>query len=65
MPTESLLRILAERPNGRDLLPLRYDRDRQVSQICVGGEWTDTWLSPVLSGTKKFDVETGEDAKGE
>jgi hypothetical protein len=32
--------------------------------VWENGKWTDTWDAEQLRGTKKFDAETGEDAKG-
>ena len=50
------------------LLPfpeVRYDPKRQVSLVHENGTWIDSWLSEQLLETKKADVETGEDNKGE
>src|SRR5690606_8280541 len=61
----TLLWRLAERRSRARGPALRYDNERQVSQVREHGEWVDSWAAAVLAGTKKFDVETGEDAKGE
>jgi hypothetical protein len=60
----SLLAALA-RPPGDAAPPLLvYDDARQVSRVWEDGRWVDSWEARTLSGTKKFDIETGEDAKG-
>jgi hypothetical protein len=51
-------------PDLEDPPHLRYDPVRQVSQVLENGVWVDSWTARSLSGTKKFDIETGEDAKG-
>ncbi len=61
----SLLRMLAIRPTLVDPPRLRYDALRQVSQVWERGKWVDTWKAGRLHGTKKRDIETGEDAKGQ
>jgi hypothetical protein len=62
-----LLRHIARQPTGdrADLPPVRYDPDRQISQVYEDGKWVDSWESRLLPGTKKTDHETGEDAKGQ
>ena len=42
-----------------------YIDDRQISLIEEDGALVPSWESRSLSSTKKFDVETGEDAKGQ
>jgi hypothetical protein len=61
----SLLRRIAIRPADVDPPRLRYDASRQVSQVWENGRWVDSWKALSLSGTKKRDIETGEDAKGQ
>jgi len=64
----SLVRLLAQRPSGHGsaaITGIRYDPERQVSQVLENGTWVDSWEAERLQGTKKFDVETGEDAKGQ
>jgi hypothetical protein len=61
----TLLRILARRPRSGLRPEVRYDPARQTSQILEDGVWVDSWDASSLRGTKKFDVETGEDAKGQ
>ena len=61
----TLLWQLATQPRQGCGPVLRYDRDRQVSQVLENGDWVDSWRATVLAGTKKHDVETGEDSKGQ
>lgn len=61
----SLLRELARRPADGEPPEIRYDATRQVSEVLEHGRWVDSWTARVLDGTKKFDIETGEDAKGQ
>jgi hypothetical protein len=61
----TLLRLLARRPRGGPRPQVRYDAQQQTSQILEDGVWVDSWNASSLRGTKKFDVETGEDAKGQ
>lgn len=61
----SLLALLASPRVIRTPLNIRYDTSRQISQIFEHGAWLDSWDARVLQGTKKEDLETGEDAKGE
>jgi hypothetical protein len=61
----SLLRKLSVNPGASVFPAVRYDRRCQTAQVYDGGEWTDSWLVPSLRGTKKRDIETGEDAKGQ
>jgi hypothetical protein len=61
----SLLQKLAVAPPGAGVGAVRYDSDRQVSQLWEAGRWVDSWEAKRLVGTKKFDRETGEDAKGQ
>lgn len=66
MPEEaaSLLALLARQPVEGPAARLSYDASRQVSQVWEDGCWVDSWEAESLNGTKKFDIETGEDAKG-
>jgi hypothetical protein len=41
-----------------------YVHDQQISVIEEHGALVPSWEASSLSSTKKFDVETGEDAKG-
>lgn len=56
---------MASTPTRVDPPTMKYDADRQVSRVLCDGQWTDSWLAPNLTGTKKADLETGEDTKGQ
>jgi hypothetical protein len=60
----SLLRELAKWPNRGPAPILRYDQGRQISYVKDGDQWIESWRARSLEGTKKFDIETGEDSKG-
>lgn len=60
----SAVKRLARPPLSGPVPRLSYDASRQVSRVWEGQRWVDSWEAATLSGTKKFDVETGEDAKG-
>jgi hypothetical protein len=60
----SLLEKLATTPPVVSPPQIRYDTHRQVSQVLENGSWVDSWHAASLAGSKKFDIETGEDAKG-
>jgi hypothetical protein len=60
----SLVKRLATQPLAGPTARISYEPARQVSQIAEDGRWVDSWEATTLNGTKKFDVETGEDAKG-
>ena len=61
----SLLRHLAVSQTYSDFPELRYDANTQTSQVFEDGRWVDSWRARRLQGTKKKDIETGEDNKGE
>lgn len=61
----SLLRHIAIPPSASMQPLMRYDTTRQISQIWENGEWVDSWNAQSLVGSKKRDIETGEDNKGE
>jgi hypothetical protein len=61
----SLLRRIAVPPSGGVQPLMRYDASRQISQIWENSEWVDSWKAQSLAGSKKRDIETGEDNKGE
>jgi hypothetical protein len=63
-PTTSLMTLLARQPVAGPVPAIAYDETRQVSRVLEGGTWVDSWEAETLNGTKKFDIETGEDAKG-
>jgi len=43
---------------------IRYLTDQQTSEVREAGRWIASWEAASLQGTKKTDVETGEDSKG-
>lgn len=43
----------------------RYVKETMVSQVNIDGEWRETLSGPWRPDTKKADIETGEDQKGE
>lgn len=59
-----LLRKIATARRHSYLPTVRYDPDRQVTQVLEHGTWVDSWLSIQVPKTKKADMETGEDQKG-
>lgn len=62
---KSILRNFATIPSKPNPPQVRYDKERQMSQILENGKWTDSWDAISLMGSKKSDIETGEDSKGE
>jgi hypothetical protein len=60
----SLMMMLARQPLAGPVPAIAYDATRQVSRVLENGRWVDSWEAETLNGTKKFDIETGEDAKG-
>jgi hypothetical protein len=60
-----ILRDLASWPHFDREPKLRYVEERQISYVKEDGDWIESWEARSLEGTKKFDVETGEDAKGQ
>lgn len=61
----SLLRDLATRRTATDPVVVRYDRESQTSEVFEDGEWVPSWKSVQVGQTKKCDMETGEDQKGQ
>jgi hypothetical protein len=64
----SLIGRLARQPAPSEVTaqpPVRYDRQRQISEVFEDGRWVNSWDSRLLPGTKKADHETGEDQKGQ
>jgi hypothetical protein len=59
-----ILRTLAQQPLIQRYPTLEYQEDRQINLVLDGDHWTESWKASILAGTKKHDVETGEDAKG-
>ena len=54
----SVLRVATDRPVSR------YQDRTQTSQVLDDGVWRDSWEARDGLGTKKADMETGEDQKG-
>lgn len=63
--TRNLLRDLATRRESTEPLLLRYDNSSQTTQVFEGGRWVNSWESAQVGHTKKCDMETGEDQKGQ
>jgi hypothetical protein len=61
----SLLRRLATHRVASGEVVVRYDPISQTTRVFEDGQWVQSWESNVLSKTKKADLETGEDQKGE
>ena len=62
--TTSLMMMLARQPLAGPVPAITYDATRQVSRVLENGRWVNSWEAETLNGTKKFDIGTGEDAKG-
>ncbi len=60
----SLIRRLATLRVAGSPLVVRYDSQRQVSDVFEDGRWVASWQSSALQQTKKCDIETGEDQRG-
>lgn len=60
----SLMMMLARQPLAGPIPAIAYDPARQISRVLENRRWVDSWEAETLNGTKKFDIETGEDAKG-
>jgi hypothetical protein len=43
----------------------RYDPERQITLVREDGVWRESWIAVTMAGTKKEDLETGEDSKGQ
>ncbi|MCW2784011.1 MAG: hypothetical protein JWP74_528 [Marmoricola sp.] len=61
-----LLRTLATIRESSGAQPtVRYDETQKMSYVQEGGAWVPSFESHAFSGTKKADLETGEDQKGQ
>lgn len=62
----SLIRELASRrtASGTPVIS-RYEPEEAVSYVLEDGTWVPSWRSSHPPKTKKADLETGEDQKGE
>lgn len=65
MAQRSLLRELATTRRPTAPVIHRYDADRQISFVLERDRWVPSWESEALHETKKCDIETGEDQKGQ
>ncbi len=63
--TDSLLRLLATRRSATSPVEVRYDPVTQVSYVLEDGTWIPSYNSIRVGHTKKCDMETGEDQKGQ
>lgn len=59
-----LLRELRVKRNMTDQPVSRYQEDKQTSQVLEDGVWRNSWEASSRLGTKKRDMEKGEDQKG-
>ena len=59
-----LLRELSVQRTVTDQPVLRYQDRTQTSQVLEDGVWRESWEARDGLGTKKADIETGEDQKG-
>lgn len=59
-----LLRELRVQRRSTSRPESRYVDRTQTSQVLDNGVWRDSWDARNAVGTKKADVETGEDQKG-
>ena len=59
-----LLRELSVRRRATARPVSRYLERTQTSQVLEDGVWRDSWEAKKGLGTKKSDIETGEDQKG-
>lgn len=60
-----LLRKLASTRETTEPIPARYDPAQKVSYVLDHGTWIPSYDAPAMIGTKKADLETGEDQKGQ
>lgn len=59
-----LLRELSVKRTVTDRPVSRYQDRTQTSQVLEDGVWRESWEARDSLGTKKADIETGEDQKG-
>lgn len=60
-----LLRRLSTPREATKQPVVRYNPERSVSQVWEDGRWINSWMSTQVAATKKNDIETGEDQKGQ
>lgn len=60
-----ILRSLAivRRASGQP--SVRYSDDEKITYVAERGAWVPSYESDQVTGTKKADMETGEDQKGQ
>lgn len=64
--SESLIRRVARhREASSEQLTVRYDARRGISFVLENGAWVESYRSQTVPQSKKADIETGEDQKGE
>lgn len=61
----TLLRALATKRVLGNPVQVRYDPIRQISEVYEDGVWVPSFKSVKIEQTKKCDMETGEDQKGQ
>jgi hypothetical protein len=61
----SLLRALSTRRTPTDPVPTRYDYSTQTTWVFENDQWVPSWESSRVGNSKKADMETGEDQKGQ
>lgn len=60
-----LLRKMASNRVATEPVVVRYDTDKQISFIHENGAWVPSFESSAVGQSKKCDLETGEDQKGQ
>ncbi len=55
---------IAREPSGRQP-EVRYDPEQRISLVLEEGTWVASYKSASMPETKKADMETGEDQKGQ
>ncbi len=60
-----LLRSLAVTRTATAAFDVRYDKQARVSHVRENGAWVPSYDSVEVPKTKKADLETGEDQKGQ
>jgi hypothetical protein len=62
----TMMRRLATHREPRGTQPeVRYDKARRISFVLQDGSWVASYESSAMPDTKKADMETGEDQKGQ
>lgn len=63
--TERLLRAMSTQRSATGCVVARYNPATETSEILENGKWLPSWQLKFPGGTKKADMETGEDQKGQ